>query len=222
MVNFWALDTVPEKYREPQAPRPQSAGDADAHDARRRTASSGRWIAERLNRCEGPVRFLIPEGGVSGIDAPGQPFHDPDADAALFTAIEQTLPARPPTASSSACRCTSTTRRFRRRWSANFREIANLESRVAASRNAPCPASPARRSSRSSSDMIAPARADHRRRRRHRPVGQVRGGRRHRPHRHLQFRPLPHGRPRLAGRACSPTATPTRSSWTWRARCCRW
>jgi hypothetical protein len=29
----------------------------------------------------------------------------------------------------------------------------------------------------------------------------VRGGRRHRPHRHLQFRPLPHGRARLAGRA---------------------
>ena len=25
----------------------------------------GGWIGERLNRCEGPVRFLIPEGGVS-------------------------------------------------------------------------------------------------------------------------------------------------------------
>jgi uncharacterized protein (UPF0261 family) len=35
----------------------------------------------------GPVRFLIPEGGLSGIDAPGQPFHDPVADAALFQAI---------------------------------------------------------------------------------------------------------------------------------------
>ena len=31
----------------------------------------------------GPVRFLIPEGGVSAIDAPGQPFHDPQALAAL-------------------------------------------------------------------------------------------------------------------------------------------
>ncbi len=44
-------------------------------------------------------------------------------------------------------------------------------------------------------------RADHRRRRRHRAVGQVRGGRRHRPHRHLQLGPLPHGRARLARRA---------------------
>jgi uncharacterized protein (UPF0261 family) len=48
----------------------------------------GKWIAERLNRCEGEVRFLIPENGVSAIDAPGQPFHDPDADAALFDALE--------------------------------------------------------------------------------------------------------------------------------------
>ena len=42
----------------------------------------GRWIAQKLNRCNGPVRFLIPEKGVSMLDAPGQPFHDPIADAA--------------------------------------------------------------------------------------------------------------------------------------------
>ncbi len=36
---------------------------------------------------EGPVRFLLPLQGVSAIDAPGKPFHDPQADAALFEAI---------------------------------------------------------------------------------------------------------------------------------------
>jgi uncharacterized protein (UPF0261 family) len=51
----------------------------------------GEWIAERLNLCAGPVRFLIPDLGVSAIDAPGQPFHDPEADAALFSALERTL-----------------------------------------------------------------------------------------------------------------------------------
>lgn len=55
----------------------------------------GRWIAQRLNRCEGPVRLLIPEGGVSAIDAPGKPFHDSDADAALFDALEQVLVQTP-------------------------------------------------------------------------------------------------------------------------------
>ena len=49
----------------------------------------GRFIVERLNRMEGPVRFLLPEGGVSLLDAPGKAFHDPAADRALFTAIER-------------------------------------------------------------------------------------------------------------------------------------
>jgi uncharacterized protein (UPF0261 family) len=40
---------------------------------------------------EAPVRFFLPEGGVSALDAPGQPFHDPKADAALFDALERTV-----------------------------------------------------------------------------------------------------------------------------------
>ena len=94
MVNFWAIDTVPEKYRgrilhkhNPQVTLMRTT--------REENAAMGRWIAERLNRCEGPVRFLIPEGGVSGIDAPGKPFHDPAADRALFATIEQNFRAAP-------------------------------------------------------------------------------------------------------------------------------
>ncbi|MEM7686930.1 MAG: Tm-1-like ATP-binding domain-containing protein, partial [Pseudomonadota bacterium] len=37
------------------------------------------------------VRFFLPEGGVSALDAPGQPFHDPEANAALFKALTQTV-----------------------------------------------------------------------------------------------------------------------------------
>jgi len=51
----------------------------------------GRWIGERLNAMDGPVRFFLPEGGVSALDAPGQPFWDPEADAALFRALDQTV-----------------------------------------------------------------------------------------------------------------------------------
>jgi uncharacterized protein (UPF0261 family) len=43
----------------------------------------------------GPVRFLLPKGGVSALDAPGQPFDDSEADAALYTAIEQTVRQTP-------------------------------------------------------------------------------------------------------------------------------
>jgi len=52
---------------------------------------AGAWIGERLNRMQGPVRFLLPTGGVSALDAPGKPFHDPEADNALFEAIEKTV-----------------------------------------------------------------------------------------------------------------------------------
>ena len=48
----------------------------------------GRFIADKLNQCSGPVWLLIPEKGVSALDAPGQAFYDPEADAALFKAVE--------------------------------------------------------------------------------------------------------------------------------------
>jgi uncharacterized protein (UPF0261 family)/ABC-type branched-subunit amino acid transport system ATPase component len=90
MVNFGALETVPERYRgrnlhvhNPNVTLMRTAPEENAR--------MGRWIGEKLNRCEGPVRFLIPEKGVSGIDAPGQPFHDPAADAALFKALADTV-----------------------------------------------------------------------------------------------------------------------------------
>jgi uncharacterized protein (UPF0261 family) len=34
------------------------------------------------------VRFLLPLKGVSLIDAPGKPFHDPAADRILFDSLE--------------------------------------------------------------------------------------------------------------------------------------
>jgi uncharacterized protein (UPF0261 family) len=90
MVNFGARDTVPSAYagRRLQVHNPQVT-------LMRTTPvendTIGRWIGERLNRMDGPVRFFLPEGGVSALDAPGQPFHDPEADAALFRALEQTV-----------------------------------------------------------------------------------------------------------------------------------
>jgi uncharacterized protein (UPF0261 family)/ABC-type branched-subunit amino acid transport system ATPase component len=90
MVNFFAPDTVPERYRgrllyphNPQITLMRTTAEENAR--------MGRWIGERLNQMEGPVRFLIPELGVSALDAPGQAFHDPAADAALFQALEQTV-----------------------------------------------------------------------------------------------------------------------------------
>ncbi len=86
MVNFGSPETVPQNYKDRSfvEHNPQVTLMRTTADENRRM---GAWIVERLNQMEGPVRFLIPEGGVSAIDAPGQPFHDPEADQALFDAI---------------------------------------------------------------------------------------------------------------------------------------
>ncbi len=94
MVNFGARDTVPEKYKD------RLFHVHNAHVTLMRTTPTenteiGRFIVERLNRMSGPVRFLLPLKGVSAIDAAGQPFHDPKADAALFSAIRSGWKAAP-------------------------------------------------------------------------------------------------------------------------------
>ena len=90
MVNFGAPETIPAHYRHRlfYPHNPQVTLMRTTADENRRM---GLWIGERLNRMEGPVRFLIPEGGVSALDAPGKPFWDPAADAALFDAITATV-----------------------------------------------------------------------------------------------------------------------------------
>ena len=87
MVNFGALDTVPSEFadRNLHVHNPQVTLMRTTVEENR---AIGEFIAEKLNACDGQVRFLLPEGGVSLIDAPGQPFHDPDADEACFAAIE--------------------------------------------------------------------------------------------------------------------------------------
>jgi len=90
MVNFGAMDAVPEQFRRRNLYR-HNPSVTLMRTTPEENARVGRWIAERLNRCDGPVRVLLPEGGVSLLDAPGKPFHDPQADAALFRAITDTL-----------------------------------------------------------------------------------------------------------------------------------
>lgn len=87
MVNFAALDTVPEQYKQRKL-HVHNANVTLMRTTPEENADMGRWIGEKLNKCEGEVRFLIPEGGVSVIDAPGMPFYDPEADKALFESLE--------------------------------------------------------------------------------------------------------------------------------------
>ncbi len=122
MVNFGAPDTIPERYRQRKfhVHNPQVTLMRTTPEENERM---GKWIGERLNQMDGPVRFFLPEGGVSALDAPGQPFWDAEADAALFRALEQhrapdrqspahsrqeatsTIPNSPPLLSARSVRC---------------------------------------------------------------------------------------------------------------------
>jgi uncharacterized protein (UPF0261 family) len=90
MVNFGAADTVPERFRD---------RNLHVHNAQvtlmRTTAEENQqiatWIADKLNRGTAPWTLVIPERGVSMLDAPGQPFHDPQADQVCFDTLESKL-----------------------------------------------------------------------------------------------------------------------------------
>ena len=90
MVNFNAPHTVPPKYQgrtlyehNPQITLMRTSPEE--------CAQIGRFIGGKLNEMNGVVRFFLNEGGVSALDAEGQPFWDPEANKALFASLEETV-----------------------------------------------------------------------------------------------------------------------------------
>jgi uncharacterized protein (UPF0261 family) len=87
MANFGPYETVPERFKGRNLYR---------HNPNvtlmRTTAEEcrliGEFIAQKLNAMQGAVRFLIPEKGLSAIDKEGQVFYDPQANQALFSALQ--------------------------------------------------------------------------------------------------------------------------------------
>ena len=90
MVNFGPKDDVPTEFEDrhlhvhnPQVTLMRTTPDENAE--------LGRILAEKLNDAIGPTEVVLPLGGVSMLDVEGEDFHDPEADAALFDAIRETL-----------------------------------------------------------------------------------------------------------------------------------
>jgi len=90
MVNFHGPESIPAKFQgrrfyqhNPQVTLMRTTPEENAE--------LGRILAQKLNASEGPVSVLIPTKAISVISAPGQKFHDPEADRALFDAIKTNL-----------------------------------------------------------------------------------------------------------------------------------
>lgn len=92
MVNFWARSTVPEKFRDrlfyewnPNITLMRTTSEENAQ--------LGKILADKANKSSAPVAFFLPRRGVSQLDAPGKEFWNPEADRALFDAIQQNVRA---------------------------------------------------------------------------------------------------------------------------------
>ncbi|TLV04891.1 UPF0261 family protein [Klebsiella indica] len=87
MVNFGAFEKIPEKYRQRQFVR-HNAQVTLMRTTPEENTIMGRWIAEKLNRCQGEICFLIPLRGFSALDEEGQEFWSPAADQAFIESFE--------------------------------------------------------------------------------------------------------------------------------------
>ncbi|BDD54812.1 hypothetical protein MPDQ_002942 [Monascus purpureus] len=100
MVNFGPPDSVPVKFSGKSSGKdhgrllyehnPSVTLMRTTPDECRQIA---RFIAQKLLLASRPemVRVVLPTGGVSMMDTPGQPFYDPEADAVLFSTLEEEL-----------------------------------------------------------------------------------------------------------------------------------
>jgi uncharacterized protein (UPF0261 family) len=93
MVNFGARDTVPPQF-ESRNLYVHNPSVTLMRTTPEETAELGRRIARKLSAATGPTALFLPLRGVSMIDAEGQPFHDPEADEALFAALREGLDDR--------------------------------------------------------------------------------------------------------------------------------
>lgn len=90
MVNFAAMETVPERYRDRRLYQ-WNANVTLMRTTPEENRELGRILAEKVNRSRAPAAVVLPLGGVSQLDSAGGEFWWPEADAALFDAIRRHL-----------------------------------------------------------------------------------------------------------------------------------
>ncbi|MFN2175037.1 MAG: Tm-1-like ATP-binding domain-containing protein [Anaerolineales bacterium] len=90
MCNFWARDTVPEKYQDrlfyewnPNVTLMRTTPEENKR--------MGVIFAEKFNASRGPVKVFIPMGGFSELDYPDKPFWWPEADQAFVDGLKGAL-----------------------------------------------------------------------------------------------------------------------------------
>lgn len=94
MVNFGARDTVSEKYRDRQF-HVHNAQVTLMRTTPDENRAIGQFIGGKFCSAKAPFAVLIPEAGVSALDAPNEAFFDPAADRVLFETLAKSLADSP-------------------------------------------------------------------------------------------------------------------------------
>jgi uncharacterized protein (UPF0261 family) len=90
MANFWAIDTVPERYKNRKLYQWNPNITLMRTDVEE-NVKMGEMIATAANAASAPVAVLLPLKGVSQLDSPGGDFWDPEADGACYDTIKTNL-----------------------------------------------------------------------------------------------------------------------------------
>jgi uncharacterized protein (UPF0261 family) len=89
MVNFHGPDSVPERFRGRKLYR-HNENVTLMRTTPDECRALGREIGRKLAAAAGPAEIVFPGRGVSAYDAPGEPFFDPQARAALLHGLHET------------------------------------------------------------------------------------------------------------------------------------
>jgi len=88
MVNFWAAETVPSRFRDRRLHR-HNPNVTLMRTTAAECARIGADLGTKIAGSRGPAAIMLPRRGVSEIDREGRPFDDPAARKALFEAIRR-------------------------------------------------------------------------------------------------------------------------------------
>lgn len=102
MVNFGPKDSVPSEF-EGRTFLVHNPTVTLMRTSPTETHELGRRIGTKLAAAKGPTELFIPSKGLSGIDVEGGPFHDLEADTALFDAVKQSLEGSPVAVHEQGC-----------------------------------------------------------------------------------------------------------------------
>ncbi|XP_010909381.1 toMV susceptible protein tm-1(GCR26) [Elaeis guineensis] len=88
MVNFGAKHTIPSIFqqRKIHVHNEQVSLMRTTVEENKKFA---RFIAEKMNKSSSRICVCLPQKGVSALDAPGKPFHDPEATSALINELDK-------------------------------------------------------------------------------------------------------------------------------------